>query len=287
MILTLQGASYSNIANQFAQCFGGTNTFMTMVNPTLQGYISQLKTSVFGTNQYDFTTMTSTLNTKVTIMQSVIDNIGLGHLPDFDITTADGQAQISNFNNIANKSLFASSCSSSSYTIFYQDVWVPGLSTTYQSSVDCLNKVGIDNTTCPTGIAAPGCPSSRCIDAFSIISSYYRSGTIVNIVTDANTRYGTCTQFNSFLVNYFTNYVQTVVDNIGNTADDSSDTTKLAGRFGINAKTPINSLITELNGNVKTLFTQVYNNLTQTNNMQSIFDPSVGLITGLDCRLLS
>lgn len=39
MILTLQGASYTNLANQFSQCFGGTNGFMTAVNPTLQGYI--------------------------------------------------------------------------------------------------------------------------------------------------------------------------------------------------------------------------------------------------------
>jgi hypothetical protein len=287
MILTLQGASYSNIANQFAQCFGGTNNFMTVVNPTLQGYISQLKTSVFGTNQYDFTTMTSTLNTKVTNMQTAINDIGLGHLPDFDITTTDGQAQISNFNSIANKSIFTTSCPPSSFSIFYQDVWVPGLSTTYQASVNCLNKVGIDNTTCPAGIAAPGCPNSRCIDAFSIISSYYRSGTIVSIGTDANTRYGSCPQFNSFLTNYFNNYVKMVVDGIGNTADFPSDTTKLAGRFVTNAKTPINSLITQLNGNVKTLFNQVYNNLTQTNNLQSIFDPSIGMITGLDCRLLS
>lgn len=192
MILTLQGASYSNIANQFAQCFGGTNDFMTVVNPTLQGYISQLKTSVFGTNQYDFTTMNGTLNSKITNLQSVIDDIGLGHLPDFDITTTDGQVQINNFNNIANKSVFGTSCPSSSFNIFWQDVWVPGLSTTYQESVSCLNKVGIDNTTCPGSIATSGCPHSRCIDAFSIISSYYRSGNINNLGTDANTRYGNC-----------------------------------------------------------------------------------------------
>ena len=42
-----------------------------------------------------------------------------------------------------------------------------------------------------------------------------------------------------------------------------------------------------MNGNVKTLFTEVYNNLTQTNSLLSIFDPTVGVFTGLDCRLLS
>ena len=41
-----------------------------------------------------------------------------------------------------------------------------------------------------------------------------------------------------------------------------------------------------MNGAVKTLFTQVYNNLTATDGLLSIFDPSAGVLTGLDCRLL-
>lgn len=287
MITTLQGSSFTNLANQFAQCFGGNNGFMLNINPTLQGYISQLKTSVFDSYQYDFTGMTTKVNSQVTTMQTKIDDIGLGHLPDFDMTTPDGIAQISNFNAIASKTAFTS-CPASSFTIFHQDVWVPGLSSTYQSAVSCLNKVGIDNTTCTTGIANTGtCPNSRCIDAFSIISTYYRNGNIANIGTDANTRYGSCTQFNSFLNNFHNNYVKLVVDNIGNSVDDAANNAKLAGRFVLNAKTPINSLLNELNGDVKSLFTYVYNNLTTTNQLQSIFDPSAGVLTGLDCRLLS
>ena len=96
-----------------------------------------------------------------------------------------------------------------------------------------------------------------------------------------------CGPFNTFLNNFYVSYVKPVVDKIGNTVDDGANTAKLAGRFKTNALTPINSLVTQLNGNVKTLFTQVYNGLTVTNNLQSIFDPSTGLITGLDCRLLS
>ena len=38
--------------------------------------------------------------------------------------------------------------------------------------------------------------------------------------------------------------------------------------------------------NVKPLFTEVYNNLTTTLNLDSIFDPTTGVLTGLDCRLL-
>ena len=41
-ILTLQGSGFANLANKFSQCFGGTNNFMTSVDPTLQGYITQL-----------------------------------------------------------------------------------------------------------------------------------------------------------------------------------------------------------------------------------------------------
>jgi hypothetical protein len=54
--------------------------------------------------------MTSSINSQVTTMKDAIDNIGLGHLPDFDTTTTDGQAQIIAFNNIADKSIYNSAC---------------------------------------------------------------------------------------------------------------------------------------------------------------------------------
>lgn len=93
-VTTLLGTSYSNLANQFAQCFGGTNDFMLYVNPTLNGYLSQLKTSVFTSYQYNFTSLTATLNSDVSAIGTLIDNTGLGHIPDFDVTTANGAAEI-------------------------------------------------------------------------------------------------------------------------------------------------------------------------------------------------
>ncbi len=260
---------------------------MTDVNPTLQGYITQLKSSVFNSQQYDFTTMTASINSQLSILGTVIDDYGMGHLPDFDVTSANGISQINTFNQISSKSLFNVNCPSASYNIFYQDVWVPGFSTTYEKYVDCLSKVKVYNTTCGLQLEDTSvCPYSRCIDTFSMISTYYRGATLANLISDADVRYGTCAPFDTYLNNFHNNYVKKVVDNIGNSADDSADVNKLAGRFATNAKTPITNLKNEMNGNVKTLFTQVYNNLTQTNNLLSIFDPSTGVLTGLDCRLL-
>jgi tetrahydromethanopterin S-methyltransferase subunit G len=110
MIVTLQGASYTNLANQFAQCFGGTNGFMTAVNPSLQGYISQLKTAVFNSKLYEFTTMNTTVNSQLTTIKTAIDDTGLGRIPDFDTSTTNGITQIDNFDAIANKSTFSVSC---------------------------------------------------------------------------------------------------------------------------------------------------------------------------------
>ena len=187
--------------------------------------------------------MTNSINSQLTVMQTMIDGYGLGHLPDFDTTTANGIAQINTFNLIASKSLYTSSCPSASYNIFYQDVWVPGLSTTYQGFVGCLNKVGIDNSTCGKSLSNyTACPYSRCIDTFSIISTYYRGNSIGSLVSDTDLRYGTCGDFDTYLDNFHTNYVKKVVDNIGNSVDDAADITKLAGRFVTNAQTPINSL---------------------------------------------
>ena len=80
-----------DVSTYFSQCFGGTNDFITRVNPTLSGYISQLKTSVFGAALYNFTYMTTSLNTRLSSLSSAIDQVGLGQVPDFDPFSALGQ----------------------------------------------------------------------------------------------------------------------------------------------------------------------------------------------------
>jgi hypothetical protein len=68
--------------------------------------------------------------------------------------------------------------------------------------------------------------------------------------------------------------------------DDAANSLKMAGRFVIKAKTPLSTYNSYLNTDTKPLFTEVYNNISQTNNLDSIFDSSSGLLTGLDCRVL-
>jgi hypothetical protein len=41
-----------------------------------------------------------------------------------------------------------------------------------------------------------------------------------------------------------------------------------------------------MTSNVQALFNEVYNNLTTTLNLDSVFNPTTGVLTGLDCRLL-
>jgi len=161
----------------------------------------------------------------------------------------------------------------------------------YQNYVSCINKLSIDNSSCGSDItntAITNCPTSRCIDTFSIISTYYRvNGDITDLLADSISRYGTCNPFQNFLINFYNNYVSLIVQNIGNTVDDAANSVKISGRFVIKAKTPLITYSSYLNTNTKALFTEVYNNLTQTSNLNSIFDPPSGLLTGLDCRVLS
>lgn len=251
------GSQNANLSTYFSQCFGGSNDFITMTDPTLSGYFSNLKTSVFNSKLYNFTDLTNNLNTKLTSMSTLIDFAGLGRMPDFDVTTANGQAEISFFNTVVNKSLISSSCPSASYPILYQDAWVPGVSSTYQSLVSCQNKVSQDATVCTSGIQnVANCPSSRCMDSFSIISWYYRNGTLPNLITDANMRYGSaCAPFNDYLTNFGNNYVKEINDKIGNSGQDSADSTKLAGRYQIKTNTPVTNLKNYMTGTVQPLFT--------------------------------
>ena len=41
-----------------------------------------------------------------------------------------------------------------------------------------------------------------------------------------------------------------------------------------------------MNNNVNTMFDQVYNNLTVTLGLQSVFDTETGVLKGLDCGVL-
>ena len=244
--------------------------------------------AVHNSKEYDFTSMTTNLNTKVSNLGTAIDDAGFGNVPDFDTSSTEGAAEIAYFNQVAEKSLYTVTCPEASYSVFYTDVWVPGVSMTYQSYVSCRDKVSIDNSTCTNGIDnVATCPTSRCINTFSIISDYYREGTIGTLTSDSNTRYGgACTDFTNYLNNFYTNYAKIVDDSIGNSQVDSANNAKLAGRFNSKAQTPSNTLRDYMNSDVSTLFTHVYDNLTQTENLGSIFDPTTGLFTGLDCRLL-
>jgi hypothetical protein len=287
-ITNIFGAQNANLSTYFSQCFGGTNDFLTLTDPTLSGYFSNLKVAIFNSKVYNFTDLTTNLNTKFTTMSTIIDFTGLGRIPDFDVTTTEGLAEIADFNTIANKSLFTISCPSSSYPVFYQDAWVPGVSTAYQTFVPCQNKVSQDASVCTSGISnLANCPSSRCIDTFSIISQYYRTYNLGSLTTDANARYGSaCNPFNDYLINFATNYVLVVNDKIGNSAQDSTNTNTLAGRYQTNTYTPINNLKNYMTVSVQPVFTQVYGNLSSA-GLDSVFNPTTGLLTGLDCRVLS
>jgi hypothetical protein len=94
----LQGNNYANIANHFAQCFGGNNDFITNVNPTLSGYITNLKKSIYNSHDYDFTSMTTQINSRLLAMKSLIDTAGKGNIPDFDVSSTLGSAEINKFN---------------------------------------------------------------------------------------------------------------------------------------------------------------------------------------------
>jgi len=88
-ITNIFGSQYSNLPTYFSQCFGGSSDFITMVDPALSGYIANLKTSIFNSNLYNFTDFTTNLNSKLTTMSTLIDFVGLGHIPDFDVTTTN------------------------------------------------------------------------------------------------------------------------------------------------------------------------------------------------------
>lgn len=185
---------------------------------------------------------------------------------------------------MANKTYLEASCPQSSYSVLHTDVFVPGISTSYQQLVDCLGKVSVDATTCTSGFVNPPCPTSRCIDTFSLLSYYYRASTTGSITADSTARYTlACTPLNNFLNNFLNNYVAPINLNIGNTAQDSAVSTKLAGRYNAKAKVYIDDLTTYLTSTIQPLFNQAYGNLSA---LESVFEPNTGMITGFDCRLL-
>lgn len=68
MVNNVVGSQYSSLGTYFSQCFGGTNDFLTVTDATLSNYVSNLKTSVFNSALYNFTDMTTNINTKLTAL---------------------------------------------------------------------------------------------------------------------------------------------------------------------------------------------------------------------------
>ncbi len=78
--------------------------------------------------------------------------------------------------------------------------------------------------------------------------------------------------FTSYLNNFHNNYASIIINTIGNSVDDASDPSKMAGRVITKAKDPFSTYSNYLSTTVKSLFSEIYNNLTVTKNLNSIFN---------------
>ena len=67
---------------------------MLEVDVSLEGYLKQLSSTVVDSNIFDFTKQITSINEKVASLQDEINLIGLGHSPDFDVTSTNGKLQI-------------------------------------------------------------------------------------------------------------------------------------------------------------------------------------------------
>ena len=77
-------------------------------------------------------------------------------------------------------------------------------------------------------------------------------------------------KFTTYLNNFHNNYVKKIINNIGNSID-ANNPAKLAGRFVLKAKNPINSYTGYINASLRELFTEVDQNFTEISNLKYIF----------------
>ena len=155
--------------------------------------------------------------------------------------------------------------------MFASDSWIP----TAQSSaaISCKAASGNMATTTQCTVAnfasgAGGC--SGCMDSQDIITTYVIASTFI---TDIQTRYpgASCGPFINDLTNTFNNYY-----NIKNTQYSPLQTRVAAAAFAVNA---YKASIT----NVGTAFDSVISSFQST--ADSIFDPTYGIIAGLNCAI--
>lgn len=265
----------SNTRGYISPCLsGGSGDIMSAIAPGNAATLTDLKSSFTDTSAFNSSSQVTAINTAQSTLDGILSNFLNGNTPD--ITDASAIATLVYVSNPTN----FNPC-----TAINADSWVVSNGNT--SYVSCQISGGTLTsfntpaaTPCNTRALITGnnIRCRGCIDSTSIFNNLYASAVSRgDFKTDLDAKYNTavntnCAPFTAFYGNIWDNYYITKIPAI-----------KTFSTRWTTASTAIDLVETNL-GTINTTMSNVITSLNST--VDSVIDPTYGLIAGLNCLLI-
>jgi len=201
------------------------------------------------------------LTTGMSALKTTISNYEKGNIIDITDTT--------NINFLKTLST-PGSYSSCAATGFTSDSWIPSTAQN-PSYIPCTVSGGnAVSTSCTSSFTTRGGSCNGCMDTTSVLSSYTAKA---SLLSDLNSRYSGCTNFNNDLSNTWDNYYKIKKNSF------SPITTRVN-----TAEASVTTYANTITSTIQPTFTNAINALKAAS--ATVTDPQYGLVAGLNCKLI-
>ena len=214
------------------------------------------------------------MNNSMTSAVNIVNSFALSEIPDVTdsstLTILEGLASPT--------SGTWSGCNSA----LSSDSWVPSVNQNSSDlTINCTATNGNSGTssTCSSGVSTTSSGCNGCMDSGQVLNHYLTGGHV--LLTDLTSRYGSSCTFNSELNNVWTNYYKVKEIALGPTVGGVASSTGVLPRT-VQVQTDLNTLFTQINI-LPTFFNSI---LTNMNSINTLVDPTYGMLAGLNCSLI-
>lgn len=257
--------------------FGDGQIVSTIAGSAANG-LNNLTSVITSISSFDNVTLQSYISGNLSALVTMANSYANGDISDLDTTNSNILAGLSDPTNTTNNI----NCNSS----FAADSWVPSnnQNTSYSTAVSCkVSSGGIGSISTCSATLTPTTTCYGCMDTTQLLSQITSS---TNVASAIQGKYGSSCAFGNILSNAWTNYFNKKYTALGY----PTAMTQVSGTVMYR----IQQSLTQINntGNTASVFSAinsfkgVLNSVnTSLNSIQSLTDPTYGLLAGLNCKL--
>lgn len=257
----------------------GNGIIVDKVAGTAAAGINNLTSVISSLKTFNNATLQSYITGNLTALYSGCKSYANSDISDLDTTNNNFLAGLSDPTNTTG----STGCNAA----FSSDSWVPSNNqdSSYSTAISCKVSSGSSGalSNCDTNFATVGSACQGCMDSTQLLT-YASSG--ANLVSKLDSRYTASCAFNALLGNVWTNYYSIKYTNLGFPTAKVQVVGSVMYRVQqliptINDTTSASSVFKSIN-NFRSVLDTINTNLAAVN---SLTDPTYGMLAGLNCKL--